>query len=252
MGKQHTAVNQEAADCFKHDGVQEEQGLDSGIELAPETAKMRKPHDMPLELASSTDEDKANRRLKPDLAAFERIIRHEIRQPKPKQKSLSTPYRPAEQPSSTPEPASTNAATTTRGMDNMFLLSLTAPNDASISDSDVELLATRPERKNRPGQQARRLRNERKYGSNARHLQKDGRDAGWDKKRGAVEQAPRLKKKRAHDNLRSTAATQARGNKRQNRDDEGTLHPSWKAKKKLKTAENSVSAWSGKKTTFGD
>jgi hypothetical protein len=71
-------------------------------------------------------------------------------------------------------------------------------------------------------------------------------------KRGAVEQAPRLKKKQSHDNLRDATATQGQGNKRQKRDDEGTLHPSWVAKKKVKTTESNLSAWSGKKMTFDD
>src|SRR5947207_11883553 len=103
--KHHTAANEDATDNVKHNVVKEEPGMDSGIELAPDAAGERKSYDMLLESASGTDNDKAKRRLKPDLVAFERIVRHGIRQPKLKQNKLPSPYRPAEQPSSTPEPA---------------------------------------------------------------------------------------------------------------------------------------------------
>lgn len=258
LDKQHTATNEDVAENVKHNAVQEEPGMDSGIELAPNTTEERQSHNMPLESAFSADDDKAKKKkLKLDLAAFERIVRHGIRQPKLKQSNLPTPYRPAEQPSSTPEPTLTMTQTATSDKGSAFLPSLSAPDDASTysgdsSDSDLNLRATHPQRKNRPGQQARRLRNERKFGNNARHLQKKSRDAGWDMKRGAVEQVPRLKRKRSHDNLRDATATQGTGNKRQKRDDVGTLHPSWVAKKKMKVAESSVSAWSGKKMTFDD
>ena len=257
LDKQHIVANEDAAENVEHNAVHEEPGMDSGIELAPHTAEGSKSHDIPLESVSSAGDDKAKRRLKPDLAVFERMVRHAIRQPKLKQNNLPAAYRPPEQPSSTPEPTLTKTLTATSHKGSAFLPSLSAPDDASIygsdsSDSDLDILKTRPQRKNRPGQKARRLRNERKFGNNARHLRKDRRDAGWDMKRGAVEQAPRLKKKRSHDNLHDAIAAQSHGNKRQKRDDEGTLHPSWMAKKKMKAAENSVMAWSGKKMTFDD
>ncbi|PFH59352.1 hypothetical protein XA68_12481 [Ophiocordyceps unilateralis] len=135
----------------------------------------------------------------------------------------------------------------------------------SESASDIE--ETKP--KARRGQRARQAIWEKKYGANAKHLQKasqeDGRDAGWDMRRGAVAENERNRKapwKRAavRDPLAKkggksdvTARTEARERAHKptktDQDDTRPLHPSWTAKKMARDAQRGA-AFSGQKMVF--
>ncbi|EHY60088.1 hypothetical protein HRR83_006448 [Exophiala dermatitidis] len=115
-------------------------------------------------------------------------------------------------------------------------------------------------RKNRRGQRARQQLAELKYGKNAKHLakqkEKDSRNAGWDPKRGAVGPGdnPRdrsrkgLNAKAPHNP--SAGQTQPPRPKPKQRDDQGSLHPSWEAAKKRKMQDQTLPAFAGKKITF--
>ncbi|QKX59394.1 uncharacterized protein TRUGW13939_06528 [Talaromyces rugulosus] len=119
-----------------------------------------------------------------------------------------------------------------------------------------------PQRKNRMGQQARRALAEKKYGSGAKHLQNDnrngnnGKNAGWDSRRGATngsDSRPRWGKGQ-------TGRPFDKGGNRDDRIDKPTqraapsnanapLHPSWEAARKAKI-EKSQASFQGKKITF--
>ncbi|KAG5829463.1 hypothetical protein H9Q74_000509 [Fusarium xylarioides] len=131
----------------------------------------------------------------------------------------------------------------------------------SESASDVDVAPA----KKRRGQRARQAIWEKKFGNKAKHLQKPawetqrGRDSGWDGKRGAVEpgDGPRTPWKKG---IRNPLAARQGGSagveskpevKRPppKKDDEGTLHPSWAARKQAKDAEKTA-AFAGSKITF--
>ncbi|GAB0133851.1 hypothetical protein EsDP_00002245 [Epichloe bromicola] len=126
----------------------------------------------------------------------------------------------------------------------------------SESASDIE--EAKP--KKRRGQRARQAIWEAKYGSGAKHLQKPsnkgGRDSGWDMRRGAVDgddQGKRLPWKKGIQRPGS-AYSQGQGEaapalKPRKRDDEGTLHPSWEARKKARETQKTV-AFTGQKVVF--
>ncbi|KAM0357875.1 hypothetical protein ACHAP4_005787 [Fusarium culmorum] len=129
----------------------------------------------------------------------------------------------------------------------------------SESASDVDVAPA----KKRLGQKQRQAIWEKKFGNKAKHLQKpaweskNGRDAGWDGKRGAVEagDGPRTPWKKGIRN--PLAAKQGGGAESRpevkrpppNKDDEGVLHPSWAARKQAKDAEKTA-AFAGSKITF--
>lgn len=145
--------------------------------------------------------------------------------------------------------------------------------ESDASDNDDEAARIQPPRKNRPGQQARRALWEKKYGSGANHVKKEqqkteqekqGRDSGWDVKRGATGEGDRKSTKR--DSKHKTAPND-RGSKGQGRgrtfgdgerdkrrpqpqkpQDNKPLHPSWEAAKKAK--EQRHANFQGKKITF--
>lgn len=137
--------------------------------------------------------------------------------------------------------------------------------DSEASDIDI----APPLKKNRRGQRARQAIWEKKFKAEAKHLKKQqqgggggkgGRDAGWDMKRGAVGAGDGKPWKRGIRNpLASSGAAETTGANMEavaerkpkvpKRDDTGTLHPSWEAKKKAKEAQGIV-AFQGKKTTF--
>lgn len=144
--------------------------------------------------------------------------------------------------------------------DSTFLPSLMGGYmSGSESASDIE--EARPQK--RRGQRARQAIWEKKYGASAKHLQsenqKAGRDAGWDMRRGAVEGDGRDRKtpwKKGASN--PLARTSNRGGvatrneafgKSPKRDDEGSLHPSWAAKKQAQNARKEAS-FSGQKIVF--
>ena len=148
--------------------------------------------------------------------------------------------------------------------------------DAGEVDDDSS--PARKQRKNRRGQQERRAIWEKKFGTRARHIQKQevgaatpARDHGWDSKRGASEGNSRGRRGRGTgirgsgrskggSGLRSGANSDpvnelkqhVRGIKPDTRGKaEAPLHPSWEAKKKAKEkAGNTVVAFQGKKVIF--
>lgn len=156
------------------------------------------------------------------------------------------------------------AAKTARSGDSTFLPTLMGGYiSGSESASDIEA----PPKKRR-GQRARQAIWEKKYGSNAKHLQKaatkGGRDAGWDMKRGAVGPEDQSRGKPWKRGGRpaggdSRGYPQGRGGNVQEhnkplpkptkKDNEGPLHPSWEARKKAKEAQKSV-AFTGQKVVF--
>ena len=154
--------------------------------------------------------------------------------------------------------------------DEKFLPALSTGGYLSGSDSDaseIESLSDAPQKRNRRGQRARQQIWEQKYKTKAKHLQKPhgaarGRDEGWDMQRGA--RGPK-KTRNGRSAVRSGAtganadAVQKRAaEKRQpnsirpvkpKRDDTGSLHPSWQARKKAKDAPVTA-PFQGQKITF--
>lgn len=128
----------------------------------------------------------------------------------------------------------------------------------SESASDIE--EAKP--KKRRGQKARQAIWEKKYGSAAKHLQKQaesgGRDTGWDMRRGAVDRDDRGSKVPWKKGVRNPTAGNgmSRGHVRAvsapkitRRDDQGPLHPSWEARKKAKESQKVVE-FAGQKVVF--
>jgi hypothetical protein len=116
-------------------------------------------------------------------------------------------------------------------------------------------------RKNRRGQQARRMLAELKHGKNAKHLSKQpqkDRNSGWDAKRGAVgdTQPSRGRGRDSHtarvprDDHATAFSRKSVPTARKSRDDSGPIHPSWEAAKKRKTQDQAQASFQGKKTTF--
>lgn len=169
---------------------------------------------------------------------------------------------PKKKKSSTAKPPPTQPGTST------FLPSLMggyfSNSDSEASDIDI----APPTKKNRRGQRARQAIWEKKFKAEAKHLKKQqqgggsgkgGRDAGWDMKRGAVGAGDGKPWKRGIRNPLASSGAETTGANMEavaerkpkvpKRDDTGTLHPSWEAKKKAKEAQGIV-AFQGKKTTF--
>ncbi|MCJ1440859.1 MAG: hypothetical protein MMC23_001345 [Stictis urceolatum] len=137
-------------------------------------------------------------------------------------------------------------------------------------ESEDEAAANIDAPKNRPGQQARRAKWERKYGENANHIKKakQSRDAGWDPRRGA--QADGDQRGRRGSRRIGTGAKSSRSKgrgpqssganadavvlrpqaKKKAKDNEGKLHPSWEAAKKRKEQHKDSATFAGKKVKF--
>jgi hypothetical protein len=148
--------------------------------------------------------------------------------------------------------------------DTTFLPSLMMGGYWSGSESaeDSDTPKGPPQRKNRMGQQARRALAEKKYGSGAKHLQNDnrkgnnGKNAGWDSRRGATngsDSRPRWGKGQTG---RPFDKGGNRGDRMENPVQRGApsnanapLHPSWEAARKAKI-EKSQASFQGKKITF--
>jgi hypothetical protein len=130
-----------------------------------------------------------------------------------------------------------------------------------------EAAAAAPKRKNRMGQQARRALWEKKYGAAANHVQKEmkqqkrNRDSGWDTRKGATDggrggrfggrgdltdRPHNIHNRGGH--LSGSGPGQG-GKPKGPPKDEGPLHPSWEAKRKLKE-QASTATFQGKKVTF--
>lgn len=126
--------------------------------------------------------------------------------------------------------------------------------ESSDEDDSKSHGAAQPqERKNRRGQRARQQIAEAKYGKSAKHLQnqKNSRDTGWDKRKGAVGASDRGRSKHASfkGTVRDTANA-APQPKPQKRDDTGPIHPSWEAAKQRKLQSTAPATFAGKKITF--
>lgn len=138
--------------------------------------------------------------------------------------------------------------------------------ESEASDIDV----APPVKKNRRGQRARQAIWEKKYKENAKHVgqQKQGRDDGWDMKRGAVgdDDAGPWKKgvgnplrrtgkpPRNPESSGSNAIELVRTRRdapppKPKVDDSGPLHPSWEAAKKAKETAQKIE-FKGKKVVF--
>ncbi|KAK8190008.1 Bud-site selection protein [Phyllosticta capitalensis] len=197
-------------------------------------------------------------------------------------------FSPSASTSTSPPPPTKSkrtelAATTAAPTKSTFIPSLSAVGYISGSDSDAsdpedvdERVA--PPRKNRRGQRARQAIWEKKYGEKAAHVQKaqqkakTDRNAGWDAKRGATDGGARGKggkggfqgkgagagkfgaaryNKGSGEASGTAANTTALGKRKTpHRDDEGKLHPSWEAKKRLKEQASANVKFEGKKITF--
>lgn len=133
----------------------------------------------------------------------------------------------------------------------------------SESASDVDVAPP----KKRLGQRQRQAIAEKKYGERAKHvvngtsrINGNGRDGGWDAKRGAVDSTDKRGgkpwKKGGREPLGRQGVPDAyeqpeapKPPKPVSRDDTGPLHPSWEARKKAKEAQKVVE-FSGSKVTF--
>ncbi|KAK3292493.1 BUD22-domain-containing protein [Chaetomium fimeti] len=131
--------------------------------------------------------------------------------------------------------------------DSTFLPSLMGGYiSGSESASDIDVA---PERRNRRGQRARQAIWEKKFGEKAKHLQEPakGRDSGWDAKRGAVDgnskpwkrgiRNPLLDKARASGANETELGPPKKEPAPRKRDDSGSLHPSWEARRLAKAKE---------------
>ena len=135
--------------------------------------------------------------------------------------------------------------------------------DSNASDLEDDLTASKP-RKNRRGQQERRIIWERKYGDKANHKKnpKQGRNEGWDPRKGAQLDGQRSNSRfkergrskvdrEKHQTSRASGANSAPVNRKENlkKVDAGPIHPSWEAARKLKEQKNTT-AFTGKKLVF--
>ncbi|EZF30604.1 hypothetical protein H101_05765 [Trichophyton interdigitale H6] len=138
----------------------------------------------------------------------------------------------------------------------------------SESEPEQDYTSTIPERKNRMGQQARRKLWEKKYGNNARHLQKQAkeqaqgknRDSGWDLRRGATTQED-TRGRYGRNKIRGGQRKEATGSntaqvqavppspKPAPSNNDKPLHPSWQAAIKRKESKTQTS-FQGKKVVF--
>lgn len=149
-------------------------------------------------------------------------------------------------------PKKKSAATAVTTKKAAFLPSLTMGGYISGSGSDLGSdMDAAPVKKNRRGQRARQAIWEKKYGAGAKHVKSkpapDAR-AGWDAKRGAVEQKPH----RFANAANAAPLGPRKGEKKEpkKRDDSGPLHPSWLAAKAAKEKKAIPVVFSGKKISF--
>ncbi|KAL9026004.1 MAG: hypothetical protein Q9196_005267 [Gyalolechia fulgens] len=163
-------------------------------------------------------------------------------------------------------PSTTTKATT-------FLPSLLMGGYWSGSEpaTDDEEGVKEPQRKNRRGQQERRLIAEKKFGQNANHLKKQrrefDRDLGWDARRGAqassraengrrgssgtdrVRQASRFTKGAVSCSGANSDPVGPRRTAENSQPTEASLHPSWQAAKTAKEHKKAAT-FQGKKVVF--
>lgn len=135
----------------------------------------------------------------------------------------------------------------------------------SDSAEDNDDTMERKERKNRMGQQARRLLWEKKFGNKANHLKGQERDEGWDSRKGAggsngrggrgrgrgrdYDRGPGRNQGLGDRIHRSEANSDPVASRVKGKKEDGPLHPSWEAAKKAKELKKNV-AFQGKKVVF--
>ena len=180
--------------------------------------------------------------------------------------SQSTPPRLQRAPNATKTKTETPKAPPANAGGSTFLPTLMGGYWSGSESSASDLEESTPQnRKNRPGQMARRAIWEKKFGERANHIKQGqgavaqnrpkGRDDGWDAKRGAKEsdRDRRRGKGKRRDFRQATGenalAVEPRKRANPKRDDVGVLHPSWQAAKKAKEAKTSA-AFQGRKITF--
>ncbi|KAF2027139.1 Bud-site selection protein [Setomelanomma holmii] len=148
----------------------------------------------------------------------------------------------------------------TKPTSSNFVPSLSHANYIVGSDSDAsDLDAEFAPRKNRRGQRARQKIAEAKFGAKAMHLGKQERNAGWDPRRGAVNND--RGRRGAPSGFGPTQSGEnaiplgKKKNEVKKRDDAGELHPSWQAAKLAKEKKQikidvKAPAGIGKKVVF--
>ena len=145
----------------------------------------------------------------------------------------------------------------TRAGETTFLPSLMG-GYISGSESEASDIEVAPPKKRR-GQRARQAIWEKKFGEKAKHLQQqtkgkgNGREAGWDMRRGAVDGDERTPWKKGvktpFSGGNGEPVEEKRAPKPTKRDDEGKLHGSWEAAKKAKESQKAA-VFAGSKVTF--
>ncbi|KUL81925.1 hypothetical protein ZTR_10744 [Talaromyces verruculosus] len=194
-------------------------------------------------------------------------------------------YSEAESESESPPPPtlpkskpSTKDITTDKPKDTTFLPSLMMGGYWSGSESEPEeddevaaaATGSKPQRKNRMGQQARRALWEKKYGARAKHIQEEkqkkgrnNKNSGWDARRGATDDNDKPRWATGANKRPYTGSSSRNGgggggekdtrnenaiaaNKKKAYDG---LHPSWEAARKAKQ-EKAQASFQGKKITF--
>ncbi len=245
-------------------------------------------HKFASRLGNSSDDDSTEEESRMEESSKEGSL-HKLKVSRKDSFSSSCSPEPSKSASPQRKKAKIPAAVPKR---TTFLPSLTLGGYISDSNSDHSTFSdgglTAPEpRKNRRGQQARRQIWEKKYGANAKHLQRQAqsqdRDQGWDPRAGArpADDGGKVGRGRGRGKGRERGKERERGKGRDrgpprrgragpltsgaNSDpikarptragdgkgtqSEGPLHPSWEAAKKAKEAMKSVS-FQGKKLVF--
>jgi BUD22 len=212
--------------------------------------------------------------------------------PSPGPSSISPSPQPPQRSATavpTPKPRSTKPPSNTTFLPSLTLGGYFSGSDStSDADSDApsrhqtHTFSTAPTlpqpRKNRRGQRARQQIAEKKYGSGAKHLQKQqqqrppskqGRDAGWDPRMGATAGAGTAMGKRKGKGkgkgwqveggrgLKATGAnvepvTRGKNKEKAKSTVDGPVHPSWEAAKKRKQQQTQsvTGLFRGKKISF--
>lgn len=222
-----------SSDDEEYDTANEE--LDP-MEVTDESASERSDGDVELDESASEDEVEGKDEEDSDSSAV-------------------TPPPKARKEAKTTGQARTKALTTLPSLMGGYV----SGSESEASDIDVAPTA----KKNRRGQRARQAIWEKKFKAQAKHLakEKSGRDAGWDPKRGAVDETSRTPWKQGiktpfgrkpannEDNANLTPLEPKRPKAPPKKDNEGPLHPSWEARKKAKEQQETA-AFAGKRIVF--
>lgn len=169
--------------------------------------------------------------------------------------------------SSSPPPATRKSNLPPTTSNSTFIPSLMGGYWSGSESAEDDDTMEKNARKNRMGQQARRLLWEKKFGKKANHLKRKERDEGWDLRKGAGGSHGRERggrergRGRGHDRRPgrnqgsrngghgSGANNDPVASRVEGKKDDGPLHPSWEAAKKAKEQKKNV-AFQGKKVVF--